>query len=207
MPDRPTRRGGRRPRRPIRRRRPLRARRPVRRPVKRKPAEMPSAPWEGLVATSLRERFGDSVRKTQLLGGQKLAIVAIESVADILEMLKDEHGFDYLVDVTAVHWPKKDKQFEVTWILYSFASNSRVRLKAELAEGAKVPSATRLYNSANWLEREAYDMFGIEFENHPDPRRILMPDEWEGFPLRKEYGIIQQDSEWVRENLKIESAQ
>ena len=168
---------------------------------------MPSAPWEGRVATSLRERFGDAVLKTQLLGGQKLAIVAVESVAGILEMLRNEHGFEYLVDVTAVHWPKKDKQFEITWILYSFASNSRVRLKAELAEGAKVPSATRLYNSANWLEREVYDMFGIEFENHPDLRRILMPDEWEGFPLRKEYGIIQQDTEWVRENLKIESAQ
>lgn len=179
----------------------------MRRPVKRKPAEMPSAPWEGRVATSLGERFGEAVRKTQLLGGQKLAIVAIESVADILEMLRDEHGFEYLVDVTAVHWPKKDKQFEITWVLYSFASNSRVRLKAELAEGAKAPSATRLYNSANWLEREVYDMFGIEFENHPDLRRILMPDEWEGFPLRKEYGIIQQDTEWVRENLKIESAQ
>ena len=159
------------------------------------------------MATALRERFGEAVQKTQLLGGQKLAIVAIESVAAILEMLKEKHGFEYLVDVTAVHWPKKAKQFEITWILYSFASNSRVRLKAELVEGAKAPSATRLYSSANWLEREVYDMFGIEFENHPDLRRILMPDEWEGFPLRKEYGIIQQDTEWVRENLKIESAQ
>lgn len=145
--------------------------------------------------------------KTQLLGGQKLAIIDPGAVASILELLKNEHGFDYLVDVTAVHWPKKEKQFEITWILYSFASNDRVRLKAAVAEGEKAPSATSLYNSANWLEREAYDMFGIEFEDHPDLRRILMPDEWEGFPLRKEYGIVQQDTDWVRENLKIESAQ
>lgn len=145
--------------------------------------------------------------KTQLLGGQKLAIIDPGAVASILELLKNEHGFDYLVDVTAVHWPKKEKQFEITWILYSFASNDRVRLKAAVAEGEKAASATSLYNSANWLEREAYDMFGIEFEDHPDLRRILMPDEWEGFPLRKEYGIVQQDTDWVRENLKIESAQ
>lgn len=145
--------------------------------------------------------------KTQLLGGQKLATIDPGAVTSILELLKNEHGFDYLVDVTAVHWPKKEKQFEITWILYSFASNDRVRLKAAVAEGEKAPSATSLYNSANWLEREAYDMFGIEFEDHPDLRRILMPDEWEGFPLRKEYGIVQQDTDWVRENLKIESAQ
>jgi NADH-quinone oxidoreductase subunit C len=179
----------------------------MRRPVKRKPIEMPLAPWEGSVPTALRERFGGAIVKTQLLGGQKLAIIDPGAVASILELLKNEHGFDYLVDVTAVHWPKKEKQFEITWILYSFASNDRVRLKAAVAEGEKAPSATSLYNSANWLEREAYDMFGIEFEDHPDLRRILMPDEWEGFPLRKEYGIVQQDTDWVRENLKIESAQ
>ena len=82
-----------------------------------------------------------------------------------------------------------------------------MRVKAAVAEGSKAPTVTDLYNSANWLEREVYDMFGVEFENHPDLRRILMPDEWDGFPLRKEYGIVQQDAAWVRENLKIESAQ
>ena len=168
---------------------------------------MPSAPWEGELPTALQERFGDSIVKLQLLGGQKLAIVDAAAAAGILGFLRDEHGFDYLVDVTAVHWPKKERQFEITWILYSFSGNDRVRLKAGLGEGEKAPTATGLYNSANWLEREVYDMFGIEFEGHPDLRRILMPDEWEGFPLRKEYGIIQQDADWVRENLKIESAQ
>ena len=157
--------------------------------------------------TALKERFGDAIEKVQLLGGQKLVVSNIGSATGILECLKTQHGFDYLVDVTAVHWPKRERQFEIVWILYSFALNERVRLKATLKEGEKPPSATGLYNSANWLEREVYDMFGVEFEGHPDLRRILMPDEWDGFPLRKEYGIVQQDADWVRENLKIESAQ
>ena len=168
---------------------------------------MPSAPWEGPLPTALREQFGDAIEKVQLLGGQKLVVSNIGAASAILESLKTAHSFDYLVDVTAVHWPKKERQFEIVWILYSFASNERVRLKAALKEGEKPPSATGLYSSANWLEREVYDMFGVEFDGHPDLRRILMPDEWDGFPLRKEYGIVQQDTDWVRENLKIESAQ
>ena len=168
---------------------------------------MPSAPWEGTLPTSLKERFGDAIEGAVLLGGQKLVTVVLGSAADILASLRNDHGFDYLVDVTAVHWPKRERQFDIVWILYSFSANERVRLKTTAADGEPVPSATALYNSANWLEREAYDMFGVRFEGHPDLRRILMPDEWDGYPLRKEYGILKQDAAWVRENLKIESAQ
>lgn len=173
----------------------------------KKVLEMPSEPWEGALPDALRERFGDRAKELKLLGGQKLAIVDIGAAADVLAFLKNEQTFDYLVDVTAVHWPQRDEPFELVWILYSFERNERVRVKAALAGDAKAPSAVALYNTANWLEREVYDMFGIEFENHPDLKRILMPDEWDGFPLRKEYGIYQQDDAWVRENLKIESAQ
>ena len=168
---------------------------------------MPTAPWEGSLPDALRARFGDAIEETTLLGGQKLVVGQIDAAASVLAFLKNEQGFDYLVDVTAVHWPKRERQFDIVWILYSFSANERVRLKAGLDEGAKAPSATSLYSAANWLEREVYDMFGIEFEGHPDLRRILMPDEWDGFPLRKQYGLIQQDVDWVRENLKIESAQ
>lgn len=168
---------------------------------------MPAEPWTGPLPDSLKERFGDSVEKATVLGGQQLLVVAAANAREVIAALRDAHEFDYLVDVTAVHWPEKDLQFEMVWILYSFASNQRVRVKAALAEGAKALTVTDLYSTANWLEREVYDMFGIEFENHPDLRRILMPDEWDGFPLRKEYGIVQQDAAWVRENLKIESAQ
>ena len=168
---------------------------------------MPAEPWTGSLPDALKERYGDGVEKATVLGGQQLLVVAAGNAREVIATLKDDHGFDYLVDVTAVHWPEKDLQFEIVWILYSFALNQRVRVKAAVAEGSKAPTVTDLYNSANWLEREVYDMFGVEFENHPDLRRILMPDEWDGFPLRKEYGIVQQDAAWVRENLKIESAQ
>ena len=92
-------------------------------------------------------------------------------------------------------------------ILYSFPRNERVRMKAQFADDASVPSVAGLWPSANWLEREAFDMFGIRFEGHPDLKRILLPDGWKGHPLRKDYGILQQDQDWVQINLGIESGQ
>lgn len=168
---------------------------------------MPQAPWEGPIPSALRERFGEGIEQTVILGGQKLVVASLNIATDIISFLQASHGFDYLVDLTAVHWPKRERQFDLVWILYSFGSNERVRLKVTLADGEAAPSVVSLYSSADWLERETYDMFGVKFESHPNLRRILMPDEWEGFPLRKDYGILQQDTSWVRENLKIESAQ
>jgi NADH-quinone oxidoreductase subunit C len=125
----------------------------------------------------------------------------------LIEFLRTKPAFDYLVDLTAVHWPKRDIPFDVVYILYSFARNERIRVKIKIAEGYKPQTAVGVHLTANWLEREAYDMFGIEFANHPDLRRILMPEDWSGYPLRKDYGIVQMDQRWVRENLGIESGQ
>ena len=102
---------------------------------------------------------------------------------------------------------KDGQQFDLIWILYSFATNERIRVKTLVAEGENAPSVTSIWPAANWLEREVYDMFGIRFDGHPDLKRILLPDEWKGHPLRKDYGIIQQDNEWVQINLGIESGQ
>jgi NADH-quinone oxidoreductase subunit C len=82
-----------------------------------------------------------------------------------------------------------------------------VRVKTSIADGYRPASAVSVHRTANWLEREVYDMFGIEFAGHPDLRRILLPEDWQGFPLRKEYSILQQDERWVQENLGIESGQ
>ena len=124
----------------------------------------------------------------------------------VISVLK-EQGFDYLVDLTAVDYPAKPERFELVYILYSFGRNERMRVKARVKEGEKPHSVTGIHLTANWLEREVFDMFGIEFADHPDLRRILMPDEWQGYPLRKDYPITRMDNQWVQENLGIPSGQ
>ncbi|HYX70802.1 MAG TPA: NADH-quinone oxidoreductase subunit C, partial [Terriglobales bacterium] len=171
-----------------------------------KPAGPVPVPWESEMVGRLCKRFGSGVQPFTYLG-QNYVIADQSIVAQVLQAMRDEEEFDYCVDVTAVHYPKREKQFDVLWILYSFARNERVRIKAMIAEGESAPSVTSLWETANWLEREVFDMFGIRFEGHPDLRRILLPDGWKGHPLRKDYGIIQQDQEWVQINLGIESGQ
>jgi NADH-quinone oxidoreductase subunit C len=134
-------------------------------------------------------------------------VVKPDSAVPVVEYLKLEADFDYLVDITAVDWPKRAERFDVVYIIYSFARNERVRIKTCIADGYKPETAVPVHLTANWLEREVFDMFGIEFDGHPDMRRILLPEEWQGYPLRKDYGILQQDDRWVRENLNIESGQ
>jgi len=128
-------------------------------------------------------------------------------IPELLQVLRNEEVFDYCVDITAVHYPKREKQFDVVWVLYSFSRNERIRVKTQILEGEAVPSSVAIWPAANWLEREVYDMFGIKFEGHPDLKRILLPEGWKGYPLRKDYGILQQDNEWVQINLGIESGQ
>jgi NADH-quinone oxidoreductase subunit C len=172
-----------------------------------KPAGPLPQPWESEMVTRLRKRYGSgSDPKTYV--GQNYIIADASIVFELLQVMRDEEQFDYCVDITAVHYPqRKDQEFDIVWILYSFPHNERVRVKAMIKDGDPVPSVVAIWGAANWLERECYDMFGIRFEGHPDLRRILLPDGWQGFPLRKEYGITQQDSEWVRINLGIESGQ
>jgi NADH-quinone oxidoreductase subunit C len=131
---------------------------------------------------------------------QNYMVVDKSIVSDVLRDLRDQEQFDYCVDVTAVHYPKRDEPFEVIWILYSFARNERIRVKTQIKEDEPVPSAVALWPTV-------FDMFGIHFTGHPDLRRILMPDDWKGHPLRKDYGLMQQDQEWVKKNLGIESGQ
>ena len=172
-----------------------------------KPAGPAPVPWESEMVARLKSRFGSGIQEASTYLGQNYVIVDRSIVFKVLQALRDEEQFNYNVDVTAVHYPQREKQFDVLWILYSFARNERMRVKTRIADGESAPSVVSLWETANWLERECYDMFGIQFEGHPDLRRILLPDEWKGHPLRKDYGIIQQDQEWVKINLGIESGQ
>ena len=91
--------------------------------------------------------------------------------------------------------------------MYSFAANDRLRVKCRIKEWESIESVVSVWPTANWLEREVYDMFGIRYANHPDLKRILLPEDWQGFPLRKDYNFRLQDVEWVRKHLGIESGQ
>jgi NADH-quinone oxidoreductase subunit C len=172
-----------------------------------KPAGPAPVPWDSPMISRLKARHGSGIRETNIYLGQSYMVVDSSILLEVLQVLRDEEEFEYCVDVTAVHYPSRDKPFDVIWILYSFARNERIRVKAMIADGESLPSSVAIWPTANWLEREVYDMFGIRFDGHPDLKRILLPDGWKGHPLRKDYGIIQQDHEWVQTNLGIESGQ
>jgi NADH-quinone oxidoreductase subunit C len=171
-----------------------------------KPAGPVPLPWTSPLVEKYKSQYGSGLDAQTYLG-QNYFNVDRSLIPDILRLLRDEEHFDYCVDLTAAHYPKRGKQFDVVWILYSFPRNQRVRVKTQIADGATLPSSVSIWPTANWLEREIYDMFGIQFDGHPDLKRILLPDGWKGFPLRKDYDILQQDKEWVQINLGIESGQ
>lgn len=164
-------------------------------------------PLDNELVQRLKARFGDVIKEAALDRKQAIVLVAAEKLREISRYCRDDEQFNMLSDLTAVDWPKREKRFDIILNLYSFAKNERLRLKAHSSENEPVPSVVEIWPVANWLERECYDMFGIVFEGHPDLKRILLPDEWQGYPLRKDYDILTQDTAWVRENLGIESGQ
>jgi NADH-quinone oxidoreductase subunit C len=164
-------------------------------------------PWTGELVERLKKTFPEISLEAVTYRGQNYLILPHESILPVSLYLKNECGFTLLSDLTAADYPQREKRFEVVYQLYSFTRNERLRLKVPLGEQETVESVVPVWIGADWMEREVYDMFGIRFDHHPNLQRILLPDEWEGYPLRKDYGILQQDVKWVRENLHIESGQ
>ena len=154
-----------------------------------------------------RAKFGEGVREAWQDRKQPILVVEVGKLRAFCQYVRDQEKFDMLVDLTAVDWPKREKRFEVVLQLYSFSKNERLRVKAVAGDGELVPSVVSVWPAAGWLERECFDMFGIRFEGHAGLKRILLPDEWQGYPLRKDYDILRQDEAWVRENMGIESGQ
>ena len=171
-----------------------------------KPAGPVPLPWDSPLVAKLKRQYGSGIEPLAYLG-QNYIVADSSVVPELLQVMRDEEQFDYCVDITAVHYPKREKQFDLIWILYSFPRNERVRVKTMIADGASFPTSSNIWATTNWLEREVFDMFGIRFDGHPDMKRILLPEGWKGHPLRKDYGIIEQDKEWVQINLGIESGQ
>ena len=129
------------------------------------------------------------------LVGQVTIEVPADRVPEVLRYLKEKEAFTYLVDLTAVDWKARVPRFDVVYWLHSFEKNqSRIRLRAGVAEGADCPTATGVFLTANWMEREVWDLFGIPFAGHPDLRRILTWDGFHGHPLRKDFPVVGIDT-------------
>jgi NADH-quinone oxidoreductase subunit C len=177
-------------------------------PAATKPALKPE-PWSSPLLDELQRRFPGMLSEAVIFRNLPSITVAKEMLLAVCEFLKSEEGGGYalLTDETAVDYPKREKRFEIVYHLYSFQGNDRLRLKVHAGEEEKVPSVAGIWATANWLEREVYDMFGVQYEGHPDLKRILLPEGWAGHPLRKDYDILKQDDTWVQVNLGIKSAQ
>lgn len=152
----------------------------------------------------LQARFAGVVSEPLEFLGQLSVRIAAQSIVEVCTFLRDDPDarFNYLSDLTCVHYPlRAEAPLEVVYNLFSIARNERVRLKVGIAEGASVDSVTGVWASANWMEREVYDLFGVSFNNHPDLRRILLPPDWEGHPLRKDYPLEFIENAWTQRHL------
>lgn len=144
----------------------------------------------------LKEQFAAAIIDVVEFRGEVTVTVKKDAVLEVLQFLKQALQYNLLTDVTAVDYlDKKEDRFMLVYQLYSIPNKDRLRIKAPLAENDSIQSATQVWATANWLEREVFDLFGITFENHPDLRRILMTPEWEGHPLRKDYPVQGPDRE------------
>jgi len=144
----------------------------------------------GPVAEALEARFPGAVTEWKTDRGQTIAYLEPASIVDVCRFLKEEQQFERLAGITAVDWYPLEPRFEVVYFLHSLRRRQRLRLKCRVSEQeAELDSLTGVWRSANWYEREVFDLFGIRFRGHPNLRRIMLPEDWVGHPLRKDYPV------------------
>ena len=150
-----------------------------------------TAPVPSAALDRIREKFADRVVDVTYYASEVTVRLKQDRVEEIWRFLRDDPGlrFDFLSNLTAVHWPERPKPFEVVYHLFSITTRQRLNLKLDVGEVEQPPTASRVWPTANWHEREVFDLFGIRFHGHPDMTRILMTDEWVGHPLRKDYPL------------------
>jgi NADH-quinone oxidoreductase subunit C len=145
---------------------------------------------EDALVLSLAEKFGAALESASVQHGQKIFYIASAQIAEVSLFLRDQHRFNRISTVTAVDWFPQEPRFEVVYNIHSLSDAARLRLKCRVGgESPKLPSVTSVWPGASWYEREVFDLFGIFFSGHPDLRRIMMPDDWDGHPLRKDYPV------------------
>jgi NADH-quinone oxidoreductase subunit C len=144
----------------------------------------------------LLKRIGEKFDQQVTIVGEPYGLLTVETgreqIIDLLTFLKTDAAlqFIFLTDITAIHYPEQEKQIGIIYHLHSLTTNTRIRIKVFLIDGdVHIPTATVLWDGANWMERETYDFFGVIFDGHPDLRRILNVDDMTAFPMRKEFPL------------------
>jgi NADH-quinone oxidoreductase subunit C len=142
------------------------------------------------VVAALFERHSPAIVDGELERGETTLFVDPSQIVAVCSFLRQEQQFNRISGITAVDWYPVDPRFEVVYLLHSLPQGERLRLKCRLSEEAPViDSVTGVWRAADWYEREVFDLFGIHFRNHPNLTRIMMPDSWEGHPLRRDYPV------------------
>jgi NADH-quinone oxidoreductase subunit C len=155
------------------------------------------------IVSVLVERFGVEPKEFR---DQTSLIVSPEKIIEVCQALRDEFGFTWLEVLTAVdYWPQQEPRFHVLYYLYAIENSMRIGLRVPLpAVSPSLPTLVEMFSNANWREREIWDMFGIKFEGHPDLRRILMPHDWQGHPLRKDYPLGYEEVQFTFNSEEID---
>jgi NADH-quinone oxidoreductase subunit C len=159
-----------------------------------------------LIATLQQEVSGAQIASSASVDLHTTIYVSREQLPAVARVLRDRADlrFTFLAEITAVDLYPAEPRFEVIYVLVSIEHKLRLRVKVRLpGEDAHIATLTGLWPAANWLEREVWDMFGIEFDGHPDPRRLLMPEDWDGFPLRKDYPVQIRKATQTSEALQV----
>jgi len=141
------------------------------------------------VAAALAKSYSGAITDGHDEHGELTIFIAPPAIVDVCRFLKDEQKFIRLSGITGVDWWPDEPRFEVVYLLHSLSENQRLRLKCRVRENEEIESVTSVWRAANWYERETFDFFGVRFKNHPDLTRIMMPADWEGHPLRKDYPV------------------
>ena len=155
----------------------------------------PSNPLAEATLAAVRERFADGVLEASEHRGEMTIVVRPEIIADVCQALRDDKTllYNYIADITAVDWLEREPRYDIVYHLLSLATYAVVRLKVRVGDedtpNPEVSTVTGVWPGANWFEREIYDLFGIRFAGHPNQTRILMPEDWVGHPLRKDYPL------------------
>ena len=145
------------------------------------------SPFFNAVKKNVLEQFPAESFEFQESYGDEVILCETKNLTALLSMLKTKHKCDFLMNVSGIDFPEKQKRFEVCYELFSSSMNSRVRVKVAVNEEESIPTAQFIWKTADWFEREAYDMFGIQFSDHPNLKRLLTHHQFKGHPLRKDY--------------------